>query len=137
MNAFFVACEFSVVKVRISSPSTRWEEGNMRAAFVKQVRENLNAYLSATSSGRNAGEPRARLDWEQSLARMLQPFLAVCARSNLTAVSTSISFALAFAAITFLHIVVGELAPKILAIRKSMPAAFVCDAPLRWFYAIV
>jgi CBS domain containing-hemolysin-like protein len=48
----------------------------------------------------------------------------------------SISFALAFSAITFLHIVLGEQAPKILAIRKAMPAALFVSVPLRWFYAI-
>jgi CBS domain containing-hemolysin-like protein len=66
---------------------------------------------------------------------MLQPFFALAGIES-AAVVKSISFALAFSAITFLHIVVGEQAPKILAIRKSMPSALFVSAPLRWFYVI-
>ena len=66
---------------------------------------------------------------------MLQPFFALAGIES-PAVIKSISFALAFSAITFLHIVVGEQAPKILAIRKAMPSALFVSAPLRWFYVI-
>src|SRR5256886_15567614 len=66
---------------------------------------------------------------------MLQPFFALAGIESL-AVIKSISFALAFSAITFLHIVLGEQAPKILAIRKAMPAALFVSAPLRYFYAV-
>src|SRR5438094_8801880 len=66
---------------------------------------------------------------------MLQPFFGIAGIES-TAVIKSISFTLAFSAITFLHIVLGEQAPKILAIRKSMAAALFVSAPLRWFYAI-
>src|SRR5678810_1150205 len=64
-----------------------------------------------------------------------QPFFALAGIES-PAVIKSISFALAFSAITFLHIVVGEQAPKILAIRKAMPSALFVSAPLRWFYVI-
>ena len=66
---------------------------------------------------------------------MLQPFFAYAGIESVPVIK-SISFALAFSAITFLHIVLGEQAPKILAIRKSMAAALFVSAPLRWFYAI-
>jgi len=51
LNAFFVACEFSVVKVRSTQLDALLEEGNLRARFVKHVRAHLDAYLSATQLG--------------------------------------------------------------------------------------
>src|SRR5207247_5839789 len=66
---------------------------------------------------------------------MLHPFFGIAGIES-TSVIKSISFTLAFSVITFLHIVLGEQAPKILAIRKSMSAALFVSAPLRLFYAI-
>src|SRR6266511_2339102 len=135
LNAFFVVAEFALVKIRDSQLNTLAAEGIKRAALVKQVKNNLNAYLSACQVGITAAS--LGLGWlgEPFLARMLQPFF-VFAGIESTAVIKSISFALAFSAITFLHIVLGEQAPKILAIRKAMPAALFVSTPLRWFYAI-
>src|SRR5437016_5089789 len=135
VNGFFVVAEFALVKIRDSQLNTLAAEGIKRAALVKQVKNNLNAYLSACQVGITAAS--LGLGWlgEPFLARMLQPFF-VFAGIESTAVIKSISFALAFSAITFLHIVLGEQAPKILAIRKAMPAALFVSAPLRWFYAI-
>src|SRR5881409_1755329 len=135
LNGFFVVAEFALVKIRDSQLNTLAAEGIKRAALVKQVKNNLNAYLSACQVGITAAS--LGLGWlgEPFLARMLQPFF-VFAGIESTAVIKSISFALAFSAITFLHIVLGEQAPKILAIRKAMPAALFVSAPLRWFYAI-
>src|SRR5436309_5004924 len=135
LNGFFVTAEFALVKIRRSQIDTLAAEGSKRATFAKQVKDNLNAYLSACQVGITAAS--LGLGWlgEPFLARMLQPFF-VFAGIESTAVIKSISFALAFSAITFLHIVLGEQAPKILAIRKAMPAALFVSAPLRWFYAI-
>jgi CBS domain containing-hemolysin-like protein len=135
VNGFFVVAEFALVKIRESQLNTLAVEGIKRAALVKQVKNNLNAYLSACQVGITAAS--LGLGWlgEPFLARMLQPFF-VFAGIESSAVIKSISFALAFSAITFLHIVLGEQAPKILAIRKAMPAALFVSAPLRWFYAI-
>src|SRR5438094_3196080 len=135
LNAFFVVAEFALVKIRDSQLNTLAAEGVKRTALVKQVKNNLNAYLSACQVGITAAS--LGLGWlgEPFLARMLQPFF-VLAGIESPAVIKSISFALAFSAITFLHIVLGEQAPKILAIRKAMPAALFVSAPLRLFYAI-
>jgi len=135
LNAFFVVAEFALVKIRDSQLNTLAAEGIKQAALVKQIKNNLNAYLSACQVGITAAS--LGLGWlgEPFLARMLQPFF-VLAGIESTAVIKSISFALAFSAITFLHIVLGEQAPKILAIRKAMAAALFVSAPLRLFYAI-
>src|SRR4029453_5098574 len=135
LNGFFVVAEFALVKIRDSQLKTLADEGVRRAGLVEQIRANLNAYLSACQVGITAAS--LGLGWlgEPFLARMLQPFFALAGIES-PAVVKSISFALAFSAITFLHIVVGEQAPKILAIRKSMPSALFVSAPLRWFYII-
>src|SRR5499427_5511111 len=135
INGFFVVAEFALVKIRDSQIKTLAEEGVRRAAFVKQIKDNLNAYLSACQVGITMAS--LGLGWlgEPFLARMLQPFFALAGIES-PAVIKSISFVLAFSAITFLHIVVGEQAPKILAIRKAMPSALFVSAPLRWFYVL-
>src|SRR6266496_3539778 len=135
LNGFFVVAEFALVKIRDSQLKTLAGEGVRRAALVKQIRDNLNAYLSACQVGITAAS--LGLGWlgEPFLARMIQPFFAIAGIES-QAVIKSISFALAFSAITFLHIVLGEQAPKILAIRKAMPSALFVSAPLRWFYVI-
>jgi CBS domain containing-hemolysin-like protein len=135
LNGFFVVAEFALVKIRDSQIKTLADEGVKRAVFVKEIKDNLNAYLSACQVGITAAS--LGLGWlgEPFLARMLQPFFALAGIESAPVIK-SISFALAFSAITFLHIVLGEQAPKILAIRKSMAAALIVSAPLRWFYAI-
>src|SRR6267378_3293973 len=135
LNAFFVVAEFALVKIRDSQLNTLAAEGIKRAALVKQVKNNLNAYLSACQVGITAAS--LGLGWlgEPFLSLMLQPFLAIAGIESQPVIK-SISFALAFSAITFLHIVLGEQAPKILAIRKAMSAALFVSAPLRLFYAI-
>src|SRR5438093_6784317 len=127
--------EFALVKIRDSQLNTLAAEGNRRATFAKQVKDNLNAYLSACQVGITAAS--LGLGWlgEPFIAGMLQPFFALAGIES-PAVIKSVSFALAFSVITFLHIVLGEQAPKILAIRKAMSAALFVSAPLQLFYAI-
>ena len=135
LNGFFVVAEFALVKIRGSQIDTLAAEGGRRATFAKQVKDNLNAYLSACQVGITAAS--LGLGWlgQPFLARILQPaFLLVNITSE--AAIKSVSFALAFSTITFLHIVLGEQAPKILAIRKAVPAALFVSAPLSLFYSI-
>src|ERR1044071_184559 len=134
LNGFFVVAEFALVKIRDSQLNALAAGGIKRAALVEQIKNNLNAYLSACQVGITAAS--LGLGWlgEPFLARMLQPFFVLSGIESLTVIK-SISFALAFSAITFLHIVLGEQAPKILAIRKAMPAALFVSTPLRYFYA--
>src|SRR5204862_2673207 len=132
---FFVVAEFALVKIRDSQLNTLAAEGIKRAALVKQIKNNLNAYLSACQVGITAAS--LGLGWlgEPFLARMLQPFFTL-AEIESPAVIKSVSFTLAFSVITFLHIVLGEQAPKILAIRKAMPAALFVSWPLQLFYTV-
>ena len=135
LNGFFVTAEFALVKVRRSQLDALAAEGNRRAATARHVVQNLNAYLSACQLGITLAS--LGLGWlgEPFVARMLQPaFVALGLTSS--AVITSVSFAVAFSVITALHIILGEQAPKILAIQKSFGAAMWVSPPLRFFYAV-
>jgi CBS domain containing-hemolysin-like protein len=135
LNAFFVASEFALVKVRASQLDALVDEGNLRAGFVKHIRAHLDAYLSATQLGITLAS--LALGWigEQFLARMLQPAFGLMQVQS-HAVVSAVSIALAFIGITFLHIVFGELAPKYLAIGKPLPVSILLARPLWIFYVI-
>jgi CBS domain containing-hemolysin-like protein len=135
LNGFFVAAEFALVKIRMSQLEALAEEGNARAARAQTVAGDLDAYLSACQLGITLAS--LGLGWvgEPFLAQILQPAFALIGISS-PAIITSISFLLAFSIITFLHIVLGEQAPKILAIRKALPATLIVSGPLRVFYIV-
>jgi CBS domain containing-hemolysin-like protein len=135
LNGFFVCCEFAIVKVRSSQLDALIDEGNVRASFVKHVRSHLDAYLSATQLGVTLAS--LALGWigEQFLAHLLEPFFAL-AKVHSHALVTSVSVALAFAGITFLHIVFGELAPKYIAIGNPLPTSLLLVRPLGLFYVL-
>ena len=135
LNGFFVASEFAIVKVRGSQLEALEDETDRRLPYAKRATENLDAYLSASQLGITLAS--LGLGWlgEPFLAQMLHPlFLSVGLTSE--AVIRTTSFILAFAAITFLHIVLGEQAPKVFAIRKSLSVALWISAPLHFFYVI-
>jgi CBS domain containing-hemolysin-like protein len=135
LNAFFVASEFAIVKVRNSQLDALEDEGNVKAVFAKHVRGHLDAYLSATQLGITLAS--LALGWigEQFLARMLEPaFLLVNVHSH--ALVSTISITLAFIGITFLHIVFGELAPKYLAIGNPISVTLMLARPLGAFYIL-
>jgi CBS domain containing-hemolysin-like protein len=135
LNGFFVACEFSIVKVRSSQLDTLAEEGNVRARFAKYVRGHLDAYLSATQLGITLAS--LALGWigEQFLVNILEPFFAL-AGIHSHAFATSVSVALAFVGITFLHIVFGELGPKYTAIANPLSVSLRLVRPLGAFYVL-
>jgi Hemolysins and related proteins containing CBS domains len=135
LNGFFVAAEFALVKVRRSRLHTLASEGNKRALVAQDVITNLNAYLSACQLGITLAS--LGLGWvgEPFFAHLLQPFFFLVGIKGETLV-ISISFAIAFSAITAFHIVLGEQAPKILAIQRSVGTSLLVAAPLRLFYAI-
>jgi CBS domain containing-hemolysin-like protein len=135
LNGFFVAAEFAIVKVRASQLEALEAEGNRLAGRARKTVQNLDAYLSATQLGITLAS--LGLGWvgEPYLARMLQPLFFAMGVESDTAIRTG-SFIIAFSAITFLHIILGELAPKTLAIRKPLGTTMAIAAPLGWFYIL-
>jgi CBS domain containing-hemolysin-like protein len=135
LNAFFVASEFAIVKVRSSQLDALEDEGNVRAVFAKHIRNHLDAYLSATQLGITLAS--LALGWvgEQFLAQLLEPaFVLANMRSH--ALVSGVSITLAFLGITFLHIVFGELAPKYLAIGNPLSVSLRLARPLGAFYIL-
>src|SRR5438067_4264705 len=133
LNGFFVACEFAIIKVRASQLDELAEEGNPRARFAKYIRSHLDAYLSATQLGVTVAS--LALGWlgEEFLAHLLEPFF-VLANIHSHVFVTSVSVALAFIGITFMHIVFGELAPKYTAIASPLTVSLRLVRPLGAFY---
>ncbi|TCZ76142.1 HlyC/CorC family transporter [Paenibacillus albiflavus] len=136
LNGFFVAAEFSIVKVRQSRLQQLVSEGNGKAKYALSVTQKLDAYLSATQLGITLAS--LGLGWigEGAVSTLLiEPLLSLVNITSPTLIH-SISFVLSFAIITFLHIVLGELAPKSLAIRKSEAASLWISMPLILFYKL-
>ena len=135
LNGFFVACEFSVIKVRISQLDALAEEGDARAKFARHVRGHLDAYLSATQLGVTLAS--LALGWigEQFLEQMVEPLFSLVG-IHAHAFVTPVSVVLAFLGITFLHIIFGELAPKYIAIANPLSVSLRLVRPLGAFYVL-
>jgi CBS domain containing-hemolysin-like protein len=132
LNALFVALEFGIVKVRSSQLDPLVEEGSQQAAVSKQIAENPDLYLSACQLGVTLAS--LALGWvgEPFMASLIEPLFHALGVTS-AALAHTVSFLLAFSLITVAHIVVGEQAPKILAIRKPLPVVLWLGGPLLWF----
>ncbi len=130
-NGFFVASEFSLVGVRRSRISVLAEAGDLRAIRLLDLINNLNAYISATQLGITISS--LALGWigKPAIAHLIEAPLA--GRVSETVLHT-ISFTIAFTIITFLHIVLGELAPKTIALEMAEKTAMVISLPMQLFY---
>ena len=133
LNGFFVAAEFALVKVRAGQVTELVRQNRPFARTAMWLLERLEGALSACQLGITMAS--LALGWvgEPAFARLLQPaFHAMGIRSSV-AVHT-LAFLVAFTAITSLHLVIGEQAPKIFAIRRADQMLLWCAVPLKWFY---
>lgn len=137
-NGFFVAAEFALVKVRASQlrPLVKKGKASWRLRMAIKATHHLDAALSATQLGITLAS--LGLGWvgEPFVAHRLAPVLAGWDIVDPAAVST-ISITVAFAVITFLHIIFGELAPKSLAIQKPKGVSIWTAGPLMLFYYLL
>lgn len=134
LNGIFVAAEFSLVKVRQSRLTQLVSEGNKMAGYALKVNKRLDSYLSATQFGITLAS--LGLGWvgEPAISELLvEPLMSQLGVTDQTLIST-VSVVVGFSIITFLHIVLGELAPKSLAIQKTEGSALLLSAPLMFFY---
>ncbi|KOP71171.1 hemolysin family protein [Cytobacillus solani] len=135
LTAFFVATEFAIVKVRTSRLDQLISEGKKGAAAAKKVVTHLDEYLSACQLGITV--TALGIGWlgEPTIEKLLHPIFE---QLNLNeSVSHILSFAIAFSIVTFLHVVVGELAPKTVAIQKAETITILFATPIIWFYRIM
>ncbi len=132
-NAFFVASEFAIVKIRPTRVQELVRKGGRRARLLAGITGRLDAYLSANQLGITLAS--LGLGWigEPAIARALEPSLARLGQWAGVA-AHSLALGVSFALITFLHTVLGELAPKSLALQRTEPVALWAAAPLRAFY---
>lgn len=132
-NGFFVASEFALVGVRRSRIVTLAATGNKRAQRLLELVDHLNAYISATQLGITLAS--LALGWigEPAIANLLEAPLK--GRVSETVLHT-ISFTIAFSIITFLHIVLGELAPKTVALERAEKTALAIALPMQIFYRV-
>jgi CBS domain containing-hemolysin-like protein len=132
LNAFFVAAEFAMVKVRTTRLETLQARGGLVAKWAYTIVQELNAYLSAVQLGVTLSS--LGLGWvgEPAFARLLHPLLDLFDLSART--QHGISYIVAFTIITILHLVLGELVPKQIAIQKAERVLMVVAVPMRLFY---
>ncbi len=133
LNGFFVTAEFAFVKVQLARFDEYIEKGSRRARVALHIANHLDAYLSACQIGITIAS--LALGWvgEPFIAHYLRPLLFFAGISS-EAVVHATALVIAFSIITFLHIVLGEMAPKSFAIRRPLDAALNCAVPLRFFY---
>lgn len=135
LNGFFVAAEFALVKVRPTQIDPYASAGLKRGKMARHMIEHLDAYLSATQLGITLAS--LALGWigEPAFAWIVRPAVRAFAGDNEDLVH-SVALTASFLAITILHIVLGELTPKSLAIRKSEATALWVALPLYGFYKL-
>ncbi len=133
LNGFFVAAEFALVKVRPTQIDPFVAEGLRRAKVARHMLRHLDAYLSATQLGITLAS--LALGWigEPAFAWIIAPLIKPFVGDN-PALLHSVGLTLAFLIITILHIVLGELAPKSVAIRRSEGTTLFIALPLYFFY---
>ena len=136
LNGFFVNAEFAIVKVRETRVQELVRGGNKRAKTVLKLIYNMDEYLSATQLGITLTS--LGLGWigEPAFSRLFEPLLSIFGLGDNPALTHTLSGISAFLFITFLHIVLGELAPKTLAIQKPESSALRTAFPLVVFYRI-
>lgn len=136
VNAFFVAAEFGMVKLRATRVETIKDNYGLRGKILYQVHNNMDAYLSACQLGITLAS--LGLGWigEPAFSDILQPIFGHFEITSPHLVKAA-AFISAFAIITFLHIVVGELMPKSIAIRRPEIVSMWTAIPLYTFYWIM
>ena len=136
LNGFFVAAEFALVKVRASQIEIKAKTGSRVAKIAKHMTQHLDGYLAATQLGITLAS--LGLGWvgEEVMTKIVSNFFNFINIDMTSSVATNIGHILAFAIITVLHIVFGELAPKSLAIQRPIGTTMGIALPLHFFYLI-
>jgi len=135
LTAFFVMAEFAIVKIRSTQLEPHIENGQKSAIAAKKVITHLDEYLSACQLGITITALGIGRLAEPTFEKMLHPVLEYFNIS--AAVVTTLSIAISFLIATFLHVVIGELAPKTIAIQKAEQVTLYSAKPLIWFYHLL
>lgn len=135
-NAFFVAAEFALVSVRRTRVAELVAQGNPAARWVQRAVRDPDRFIAATQLGITIAS--LGLGWvaEPALAHLVEPVVRLFPDVIADEVSHGVSAGLAFAVITFLHVVVGELAPKSIALQNPERTALLVAQPTSWMASV-
>lgn len=130
LNGYFVASEFALVAVRRTRVDELARKGNVTAKMLQNALNNLDSYISATQLGITLAS--LALGWigEPAIAHILEPLFTFLPQKTALFTAHTVSVIIAFSIITFLHIVLGELAPKSVALQRSEATSLVIITPL-------
>ena len=126
LNAFFVAAEYGLVTARRTRITELRDQGNQRARLVLRITANPPRFIAAMQLGVTITSLAIGALGEPVFARIFEPIPA-----------TIISFALAFLVITYLHVVIGELVPKGIALGSAESTALFVSRPVSWFFVLM
>lgn len=129
-NGFFVASEFAIVKVRKTRIEQLVNEGNKTAVVVMGALKDLDKYIASVQLGVTISS--IGLGWvgQDTLARIIEPVFSFLPAMSKTVAAHSLSVSIAFALITFLHVVIGELVPKSIALEFTEKTALIIARPM-------
>jgi CBS domain containing-hemolysin-like protein len=135
LNGFFVAAELALVRIRDTQLEALAAKGNRRAKVARNVIANIDSYIGATQFGITLASMALGVVVEPVFHHLLNPVFSLMKVSSPQTQQTA-SILVGFFVNSYLLIVVGELAPKAMAIRKTLETALFVASPLRWFYRI-
>lgn len=133
-NAFFVAAEFALVSVRDTRIQQLVEAGRVGSRTVQRLHQNIDEVLNAVQLGITLAS--LALGWvgEPALSRLIEAGIGNVPHANLYA--HSIAIPIAFAIITYLHVILGEVVPKTIALQRAEPVALAVAAPMDVFMTL-
>jgi len=135
-NGFFVAAEYSFVRVRETQVDELAAAGSGVAKLAARIGDRLDEYIAAAQLGVTLASLAIGWIGEPAVAELIHPVFGWLLAIN-EGLFHFVAFGIAFLAITYLHIVIGELSPKYLAIQRALRVALICAYPLDLFYRIV
>ncbi len=135
LNGFFVAAELALVRIRDTQLEALAAKGNRRAKIARNIISNIDAYIGATQFGITLASMALGVVVEPVFHHLLAPLFSMM-KIESPHTQRTISILVGFFVNGYLLIVAGELAPKALAIRKTLETTLIVARPLRWFYRI-
>jgi CBS domain containing-hemolysin-like protein len=136
LNGFFVAAEFALVRVRGSQIEIKVKAGSRVAKITRSIMSNLDGYLAATQLGITIASLGLGVIGEGVFTDVALNLFRLLGFTALSSVTITVAHIVAFIFITVLSIVFGELAPKTLAIQRSVRTALAISTPLRIFFIV-
>ena len=135
-NAFFVASEFALVKVRKTKLEQLSNEGSSTAKVALDTVENMNDMLAAIQLGITIAS--IALGWvgEATVVRIIEKIIVLFPNVNVSVTSHAIAVPISFALVTFLHVLLGEQLPKCMAIQYPEKFALFCARPIKFFEVV-